>query len=335
MTTRTIGIVIPTHNRSAALLACLAHLEAQTFRDFEVVVVDDGSTDDTAERMKAFESNTPLAIRYLFQPNAGPAKARNTGIGVLKAPICLMLGDDIFASPTLVQRHVELHREEADTRVACLGLTRWNTSSQKVTPFMRWLDESNVQFAYPRLLAGEKPTWWHFYTSNVSAKTELLKQFAFNEKFPYAAMEDVELAYRLTRQAGLEIRFLPEAVAEHLHPTTFRQACRRMVRAGYSAGFFYDLWPEQRPSQPRGWRQAIVEAIARSPSLLKLLTIAIAPISDHVCPNPFIPYVLFAHFEAGLRDQSKPANQSRALTHLKRDQQLSDHEAVPAKVDRP
>ena len=334
MNTRAIGIVIPTHNRSAALLECLAHLEAQTFRDFEVVVVDDGSTDDTAERMKAFQSSTPLSIRYVFQPNAGPAKARNSGIGVLQAPLCLMLGDDIFASPTLVQRHVELHRQEADNRVACLGLTRWNSSSQKVTPFMRWLDESNVQFAYPRLLAGEKPTWWHFYTSNVSAKTQLLKQFAFNEKFPYAAMEDVELAYRLSSQVGLEIRFVPEAVAEHLHPTTFRQACTRMVRAGYSAGLFYELWPEQRQSQPRGWRQVIVEAIARSPSFLKLLTIVINPIANQV-PNPFIPYVLFSHFEAGLRDQCRPPNPSRALTHLKRDQQVSDNDPVPAKVDRP
>jgi hypothetical protein len=176
---------------------------------------------------------------------------------------------------------------------------------------MRWLDEGNVQFAYPRLLAGEKPIWSHFYTSNLSVKTELLKRFTFNEEFPYAAMEDVELAYRITKRLGLEIRFLPEAIADHLHPTTFRQACARMVRAGYSAGLFYDLWPEQRPTQPRGRFHAIVEWIARHPHLLKLLTMIIDPIANDVCPKRFVSYVLFPYFEVGLQDQIKSGNRLR------------------------
>ena len=311
MDTKRLGIVIPTHNRSTALLKCLACLEAQTFRDFEVVVVDDGSIDDTPERMAAYQARTPLRIRYVRQENAGPAKARNLAISILEPVLCLMLGDDIFASPTLVEKHVQLHDEESDIRVAGLGLTRWSASGQRVTPFMRWLDEGNVQFAYPRLLAGEKPTWVHFYTSNLSVKTELLKRFTFNEDFPNAAMEDVELAYRITKRFGLEIRFLPDAIADHLHPTTFRQACARMVRAGYSTGLFYDLWPEQRPSQPRGRSQAIVEAIARHPHLLKLLTMMVDPIANDICPRRFIPYVLFPYFEVGLQDQLKSGNRLR------------------------
>jgi glycosyltransferase involved in cell wall biosynthesis len=305
LATKALGIVIPTYNRSAALLECLAHLEGQTFQDFEIVIVDDGSTDDTPERLRAYQASSRLCVRFVRQRNGGPAKARNRAISMLQSPLCLMLGDDIFASPTLVQQHVQLHQDEANIGVAGLGLTRWSTSGQRVTPFMRWLDEGNVQFAYPRLLAGDNPTWSHFYTSNLSVKTELLRRFAFNEEFPYAAMEDVELAYRISRRFGLEIRFLPGAVADHLHPTTFRQACARMVRAGYSTGLFYDLWPEQRSSHPQGWRQAVVEAIARSPHLQKLLTGALDLIANDVCPNPFIPYVLFSYFEVGLQDQLK------------------------------
>ena len=112
MSTKPLGIVIPTHNRSAALLECLAHLENQTFHDFEVVVVDDGSTDDTRQQMEAYQARTPLCIRYVRQENGGPAKARNLGISMLQPPICLMLGDDIFASPTLVQRHFQAHQED-------------------------------------------------------------------------------------------------------------------------------------------------------------------------------------------------------------------------------
>ncbi len=305
MSTKPLGIVIPTHNRAAALLECLAHLEKQTYSDFEVVVVDDGSSDTTPQQLEAYQAGTPLCIRYIRQQNSGPAKARNLGISMLESPICLMLGDDIFASPTLVQRHLQLHEQNPDVRVACLGLTRWSTSGQEVTPFMRWLDEANIQFAYPILLAGAKPDWCHFYTSNLSVKTELLRRFAFNERFPYAAMEDVELAYRIKTRFGLELKFVPEAVADHLHPTTFLQACARMFRSGYSSGLFYDLWPEQRPAPARGWRQAVVTALARSPHLLKLATVAVDLINTAVCPNRFILYILYSYSEAGLRTQLK------------------------------
>jgi len=303
LSTKPLGIVIPTHNRSAALLECLAHLEKQTCGDFEVVVVDDGSDDTTGQQMETYQAKTPLCFRYVRQQNSGPAKARNLGISLLESPICLMLGDDIFASPTLVQRHLQVHHQDPDSRVAALGLTRWSTTGQRVTPFMQWLDEANMQFAYPQLLAGAKPDWCHFYTSNLSVKTELLRRFPFNEKFPYAAMEDVELAYRIKKCFGLELKFVPEAVADHLHPTTFRQACGRMARTGYSCGLFYDLWPEQRPSPPSGWRQEVIRTLSRSPHTLKLLTIVVDLISRAICPNRLIPYVLSSYFEAGLRSQ--------------------------------
>jgi glycosyltransferase involved in cell wall biosynthesis len=298
-----IGIVIPTHNRSAALMECLAHLEGQVFHDFEVVVVDDGSSDDTPEQMEGYLIRSPLSIRYFRQENSGPAKARNLAISKLASPLCLMLGDDIFASPTLVERHLHAHEENPDIRFAALGLTRWSASGQKVTRFMRWLDEGNVQFSYPLLLAGAKPDWSHFYTSNLSVKTEVLRRFAFNEVFPYAAMEDLELAYRIRQRLGLEVKFLADALADHLHPTTFRRACARMVRAGYSMGLFYDLWPEQRPPLKRGRRQAIVEAIGRHPRLLKVLTATLDPIADVLCPQPFVLYLLSSHFELGLQNQ--------------------------------
>jgi glycosyltransferase involved in cell wall biosynthesis len=305
MQTKPLGIVIPTHNRCAALLQCLAHLENQTFKDFEVVIIDDGSSDTTAEKMAAYQASSPLCLRFVRQSNSGPAKARNLGISMLSSPLCLLLGDDTFASPALVELHMQLHRENPEIKVAGLGLIRWSASGQTVTPFMRWLDEANVQFSYPRLFAGATPDWGHFYSSNVSVKTELLRRFAFNENFPYAAMEDIELAYRIQKRFGLEIRFLPEAVAEHLHPTTFRQACRRMVRVGYSFGLFYELWPEQKPSEVTGWRQDIINGLSRSPLLLNALTGVVDLITDFVCPNRFILYVFYSYIQVGLQSRLK------------------------------
>jgi glycosyltransferase involved in cell wall biosynthesis len=300
-----IGIVIPTHNRLSALLECLAHLEKQTFSDFDVIVVDDGSTDGTARQLEIYKAKSPLRIRFLGQKNSGPAKARNVGVSMLNSEICLFLGDDIFASPTLVESHLQFHKSYPDSRVVALGLTRWSASGQEVTPFMMWLDKANIQFAYPLLLAGAKPDWGHFYTSNLSVKTELLRRFAFNEEFPYAAMEDIELAYRIEKQFGLDIHFLPEAVADHLHPTTFLQACRRMLRAGYSAELFYDLWPEQRPSPKTGLRPSLTAIIARNPWLLKSLANVGNLATRIVCPNKLTGYVLECHLEAGIKSRRR------------------------------
>lgn len=302
----TLGVVIPTYNRSDALLESLTHLETQTYKDFEVVVVDDGSTDSTQLVMESYLTKTPLSIRYARQNNSGPAKARNLAISMLHATICFMIGDDIFASPTLVERHIALHWEQPELQVAALGWTQWSKSGQTITPFMKWLGESPEQFAYKDLLAGVEPSSHHFYSSNLSVKTELLRRFPFYEGFPYAAMEDSELGYRIQKQHGLKIRFLPDAIAYHLHPTTFRQMCERRVRVGYSARLFHELWPEQRlpPGTPltRAFDRTI-RTIARSSILTKLL-VGAADISSRVmCPNRLMQAASLCEYDVGYESE--------------------------------
>lgn len=303
MSARQLGVVIPTYNRPAALLECLDHLQNQTCKDFEVVVVDDGSTDSTSKQMEIYLASTPLAMRYVLQSNSGPAKARNLGISLLHAPVCLMLGDDILASPTLVESHLRLHRKFPDVEIAALGWTKWSTSGQTITPFMRWLGEGPIQFAYKDLLEGAQADWKHFYTSNLSVKTELLRKFPFKEDFPYAAMEDIELAYRIKTQCGLEMKFIPEALADHLHPTTFRQACERMVRVGYSCRLFHDLWPEQQLPRPNWLKRAAIVTIAQSPKLTNLLVGAADLFTRALCPNPLMKAALACQYEIGYQSQ--------------------------------
>jgi glycosyltransferase involved in cell wall biosynthesis len=287
---KALSVLIPTFNRSDALLECLAHLEKQTFKHFEVVIVDDGSTDSTSNRMERYLTETPLA------------KARNRGISLVQTPLCLMLGDDIFASPNLVEAHIRLHQKYTNLEVAALGLTEWSTSGQVITPFMRWLDRDSIQFAYKELLAGDQADWKHFYTSNLSVKTELLRRFPFKESFPYAAMEDCELAYRIEKQFGLTLKFVPDALAAHLHPTTFRQACNRMIRVGYSCRLFYELWPEQRPPSNL-LKRTIKRAFIKIPLLLKLLMRMAEVCGLAFCPNPFMLFALACHMEIGYQSQ--------------------------------
>lgn len=294
-----IGVIIPTYNRAGALLSCLKHLERQTWTDFEVIVVDDGSTDSTPELLEEYLTRGNLHLRYIRQDNSGPARARNVAISILKSPICLMIGDDIFASPTLVSTHLELHRRRPEVQVAGLGLTCWSDSGQTVTKFMRWL-EDGIQFAYKDLLLGVPPDRNHFYTSNLSLKTKLLQENAFNESFTRASMEDMELAYRLEMQYGLDLVFIPDALAHHLHPTSFRQACKRMTNVGVATRQFHAMWPNAAPPPRKSpVRRFLRKFSLGTPWLLPFIT-PIADILTRVwCPNPLMRYVLMSYFCAG------------------------------------
>ena len=296
----TVGVIIPTYNRSGALITCLEHLERQNCSDFEVVIVDDGSTDSTKQRVEEFHHRTRLQLRYFQQKNSGPARARNVAASLLQAPICLMIGDDIFPSPDFVRVHRDLHQKRPELEVVGIGLTRWSESGQKVTKFMRWLDTSGMQFAYGDLAAGLQPDWRHFYTSNLSIKTEFLLRFPFNEAFKKAAMEDIELGYRLHAKHGLMLVFLPEALAYHLHPTNFGQACKRIFGVGASTRIFHELWPEQKPAPYTGpLLGRFVRRLSRSRWLVATATAATHALSRYYCPTRLLQRVLFMNSKLG------------------------------------
>jgi len=298
-----ICIIIPTYNRAQALKICLEHLERQSWTDFEVIVVDDGSTDTTPQQMEQYLHTGALRLSYFRQENSGPARARNVAISRARSPLCLIIGDDIFPAPTFVETHLKFHQENPNLWVAALGLTQWSESGQTVTPFMRWLDESGTQFSYHDLLAGTLPNWKHFYTSNISLKTELLRQNPFNEIFTKAAAEDLELGYRLERQQGLKIVFLPQALAYHLHPTNLRQACKRMYVVGASMRRFHQLWPEHQIKSHQSFRGKIRDVLFRNQWLLSPL-ISITNVLLRVwCPNPLMKKILAYHLDSGYRSR--------------------------------
>lgn len=300
-----IAVVIPTYNRVSALRTCLEHLERQTWRDFEVVVVDDGSTDGTAEAMEEYGARTSLRMRFVRQENRGPARARNVAIGMVRAPVCLMIGDDIFGAPELVATHVRFHREHPEERMAGLGWTRWSETGQVVTPFMRWLEGTDLQFSYAKMLAGKRPGWGEFFTSNLSVKTELLRSNPFDERFRAAAMEDIELGYRLERQGKLELVFMREALAWHVHPTTFLQACGRLEAVGAATYVFHHVWPEQRGLVPGGPRRWLADQFYGNAWMLSLLREVTAWVTERRCPNPLLEPVLRFHSSRGYRNAAR------------------------------
>lgn len=260
-----LSIIIPTFNRAKELEQCLNFLYEQELaqESFEVIVVNDGSTDSTKEHLSSWEKKW-RNLHSFHQKNAGQGSARNRGIREAKGDVILFIGDDIYASKNFLFEHVRFHQENPELNKACLGLTEWYPK-KIVTPFMEWLTSGGPQFAYHRLKAGEVAPFWFFYTSNLSLKKSLLGSHTFDTDFKSYGWEDIELGYRL-EQEGLKLIYKPEALAYHDHYADEASLKKRMVSVGKSALVFQKKHP-QIPITPRGLKRIILLCATKAPFL--------------------------------------------------------------------
>jgi len=126
-----ISVVIPTFNRCAVLASCLAALEQQSLAKdrFEVIVVDDGSSDGTERLCQGLRMPFPLV--YLRQANAGAGAARKVGTEAARGEHLLLFNDDTIATPNLLAEHLRVQREHAHDKCAVLGHFRYPRHSSK------------------------------------------------------------------------------------------------------------------------------------------------------------------------------------------------------------
>ncbi|MEN8163555.1 MAG: glycosyltransferase family 2 protein [Acidobacteriota bacterium] len=238
-------MLIPTFGRAEALAVALHAWEQQQPGDlpFEVIVVDDGSPDDTRGLLASFRS-LRFGLRRLAQENAGPAAARNRGLQAAQGEIVVFTGDDIEPAPDLLEQHLKGHLQAGNPDIAILGLTRWPETAQ-VTATMRHVDGVGAQqFSYHWLEDGSDYDFRHFYTSNISVHRTLLDRepTGFSESFPSAAFEDAEYAHRLS-QWGLKIRYRASAQAFHHHPYDPRSFFERQRRCGRMGALLWERQP--------------------------------------------------------------------------------------------
>jgi len=233
MTTLLVSIIIPTYNRSDVLeRTLLAFLNQQcASAGLEVIVVDDGSTDDTPSILARI-SASDRRVRVIRQANRGPAAARNAGIRESRGILVLFGGDDVVPASHLVETHVHAHARHADAPVAVLGYITWSRELE-ITPFMQWLESDGMQFGFSSIRDREDVPSEMFYSSNISVRRDfLLSGELFDEGFTAACWEDVDLGLRL-RKRGLRIIYEQDAIGHHVHRTDFDRFARRTKTAGY------------------------------------------------------------------------------------------------------
>lgn len=240
-----ISVVIPTCNRAELLRLALEGLCQQTLKRnrFEVVVVDDGSTDNTERVVTSFSHS--LFLRYARQSNAGISAAKNHGLSLSRAPIVVFLDDDDVMESDCLEQHLHTHEMYPDPNIAVLGYTDLGDEIAG-SPLMNFVTGTgSYLFSYNDLRDGETLDFTYFWGGRSSCKRMfLLRNGVFNPRFRFGA-EDIELGYRLsqTKANGLRVVFNRNAISHMMRKISIEDFLRRCYRQGQSNWLFRELHP--------------------------------------------------------------------------------------------
>ena len=204
------SVVIPTYNRWPILEKCLTALEEQTpsgeIEGYEVVVVDDGSTDGTPARLREQASRFPH-VRLIEQAHGGPAEGRNRGVDHARGDVIVFIDSDLVVTPEFL-----LTQARALQR-------RWTQRGNRLCfTYGAVINTANFEQPSAERHKLRDLSWAYFATGNVAIDRAVLQQSGlFDTSFRLYGWEDLELGERL-RQMGVELVKCPEAVGYHWHP---------------------------------------------------------------------------------------------------------------------
>jgi len=232
-----VSVIIPTCNRAPVLSKALDAYARQTGDHgiCEVIVIDDGSKDETRSVVERHTPDFPFPLRYLWHQNKGAAATRNLGIRHVKGEVILFGDDDVIPWPDMVSEHVAWHTRHPEPWAGMLGFVQWDPAIRP-TPFMDWSGLYGPQFKFGYLKAGGEIGVLDAYTCDLSFKSEFIRAAdLFDESIPGSGWEDVEFAYRLY-QRGCHIWYNPRAAGYHHKFESFEDTRKRIER-------WYRSWP--------------------------------------------------------------------------------------------
>ncbi len=265
-----LSVVVPTYNRCDLLRKTLSSLVRQKMSadDFEVVVSDDGSSDDTSSVVRSFMNELHLA--YHLQPDRGfrVAAARNAGAKLATAPLIVFLDSGALAGSGFLCHHLDAHGDDRP-RTAAVGLTYGYDPAGEV-PGLRealsrmspeevvaryegdpaFLDLRHDELSQCDFDLGRKMIPWRlFYTGNCSVRADDFRAVGgFDEDFRGWGLEDLELGYRLFER-GVRFSLHPDAwVIESPHN---RDMDARMAECRRNSELFLCKHPD--PAVEIGW----------------------------------------------------------------------------------
>jgi glycosyltransferase involved in cell wall biosynthesis len=241
-----LSVILPCCNRADSVGTVLRALDQQTLdQPFEVVAIDDASTDGSLEILRGFHPES-YSLKLLEQKERqGPAVARNRGIKASAGDLLLFIGDDIAPAPSMLEEHLRMHGRHPQPEVSILGKVIWPDDLTRNTLMNHICGLGSQQFSYMGLQDGQECGPRHFYTANISTKSSLLKTSGelFDETFPHPAFEDFEVAYRLHKR-GMKVLYHASALGRHYHYHNIYSFAQRQLKVGQMRVHLVNLHPE-------------------------------------------------------------------------------------------
>lgn len=232
------SVIIPVYNGAAVVTRCLDALAAQTVAadQFEVIVVDDGSTDATVSRVADWvQQHSVPAVQVVQQRHAGPAAARNTGAAQARAPYLLFTDADCRPAGNWIEALLAGFVGPEPPA----GLMGAYCSEQ--TSLAARFAQLEFEDRYVRM--SRRPELDVVATYSAAFRRDVFEQAGgFDPGFPKANNEDVEFSYRLS-EAGHVMRFVPEALVCHPHAASWRGYARTKMGRGYWRMVVYRRYP--------------------------------------------------------------------------------------------
>jgi glycosyltransferase involved in cell wall biosynthesis len=217
MSSPLVSIIIPTYNRASWLLEAVESVFEQTVRDFELIIIDDGSTDDTAESLK--KSARPFM--YRFQENQGVSHARNQGLLSARGKWIAFLDSDDLWLPKKLESQLRFLSENPE---ACICQTEeiWIRNGRRVNPGKKHQKFSGDVFVPSLKLCLVSP-------SAVMIRNDLFEQVGlFDETLP--ACEDYDLWLRIAARFPIFLLDQPLVIKRGGHPDQLSRTTQALDR---------------------------------------------------------------------------------------------------------
>ena len=260
MTNPRFSIIIPAYNAKKTLSACLESLADQSVakEDYEVIVVDDGSTDGTAKIAKKFD------VKYIFQTNQGPAAARNKGADAAAAQIILFTDADCVPDHNWIREMVSPFSDREAIGVKGAYKTRQTELAARFA-------QAEFEDRYDLLKKSSTIDMIDTYSA-AFRKDVFLNIGGFDQSFPVANNEDTDLSYRLSAK-GYKMVFNQEAFVYHTHPNSFLKYLKLKFRRGYWRMVVYRRYPD------KAVKDSYTPAIIKIQTMLMAFSLTLFPLA--------------------------------------------------------
>lgn len=235
------SVVVPVHNGAETIESCLVALLHQSLAEdeYEIIAVDDGSTDGTRELVKSFVQPAHgggQSVILLSQPHSGPAAARNLGAREASGDILLFTDADCAPTRNWVEQMIKAFADPAVVGVKGTYLTR---QKELVARFV----QIEYEDKYDRMVGQERIDFVDTYSAGYR-RDIFLANGGFDTTFPTASVEDQELSFRLARK-GYKMVFAPQARVYHRHDVSLGEYARRKFNIGYWKALLTQWHPER------------------------------------------------------------------------------------------